>query len=337
MPTVLITGGAGFIGSHVADRCLAEGWTVHVLDNLVTGRRENLPSEATFHEHDIRDRASAALVASLKPDVLIHLAAQMDVRKSVTDPVFDAETNVVGSLNLLEAVRLASPRTRVVFSSTGGALYGDRTQPPNRETLEKTPDSPYAITKLAVEYYLSYYARVHALDTVALRFGNVYGPRQDPHGEAGVVAIFCGRIIDGRPLTVFGDGRQTRDYVYVSDVADATWRAATRPLPPAGALDDRAFNVGTGLGTSVLELAHALGRATGMAEGRSSSIEHAPARAGELQDAYLDATKATRVLDWRPSVTLEHGLSRTFAWFSAQRAAPAQVGIRARSGEGAAR
>jgi UDP-glucose 4-epimerase len=327
MPTVLITGGAGFIGSHVADRFLAEGWAVHVVDNLVTGRRENLPARATFHEHDIRDRASAALVASLTPDALIHLAAQMDVRKSVNDPVFDAETNVVGSLNLLEAVRHQSPRTRVVFSSTGGALYGDRTRPPNGETLEKTPESPYAITKLAVEYYLSYYARVHALDTVALRYGNVYGPRQDPHGEAGVVAIFCGRVIDGRPLTVFGDGRQTRDYVYVNDVVDATWRAATRALPPAGALDARAFNVGTGIGTSVLQLAETLARATG----RSSSIEHAPARAGELQDAYLDAAKASRVLEWRPTVALEDGLSRTFDWFTARRSAPASTAARARS------
>lgn len=327
MPTALITGGAGFIGSHVADRFLAEGWAVHVVDNLVTGRRENLPPRATFHEQDIRSRQGAALVGSLKPDVLIHLAAQMDVRKSVADPVFDAETNVVGSLTLLEAVRHASPRTRVVFSSTGGALYGDRTQPPNSETLEKTPDSPYAIAKLSVELYLAYYARVHGLDMVALRYGNVYGPRQDPHGEAGVVAIFCGRIIEGRPLTVFGDGRQTRDYVYVSDVADATWRAATRALPPAGGLDERAFNVGTGVGTSVLALAEALQRATG----RASPIEHAPARAGELQDAYLDAAKAARVLDWRPSVALPDGLSRTFEWFAAQRGAAAAVGRAARS------
>ena len=211
MPTVIITGGAGFIGSHLAERFLREGWTVHIIENLVSGKRENIAGDATFHELDIRDPKAAELVASTKPDVLAHLAAQMDVRRSVEDPMYDASVNVVGSLNLLEAVRTSSPNTRVVFASTGGAVYGDFTTPPNVETFEKDPESPYAITKLSVEYYLAYYGRVHKLDTVAMRFGNVYGPRQDPHGEAGVVAIFCGRILDGRPLTIYGDGLQTRD------------------------------------------------------------------------------------------------------------------------------
>ena len=263
MPTTLITGGAGFIGSHVAERYLAEGWTVHVIDNLVSGKRENLPPAATFHELDIRSPEAASLVGTLRPDALVHLAAQMDVRKSVENPVFDAETNVVGSLNLLEAVRHASPETRVVFASTGGAIYGDHTVPPNVETFVKDPESPYAIAKLSVELYLAYYGRVHGLSTVALRFGNVYGPRQDPHGEAGVVAIFCGRLLEERALTIFGDGSQTRDYVYVADVADATWRAATRQLPAAGLLDARAYNIGTGVGTSVTRLAELLSRAAG--------------------------------------------------------------------------
>ena len=314
MPTALITGGAGFIGSHVAERFLAEGWTVHILDNLVTGKRETLPASATFHERDIRSAEAASLVELLRPIVIVHLAAQMDVRKSVEDPVFDAETNVVGSLNLLEAVRRSSPATRVVFASTGGAIYGDHTVPPNAETVVKDPESPYAIAKLSVELYMAYYGRVHGLNTVALRFGNVYGPRQDPHGEAGVVAIFCGRLLAGRPLTVFGDGTQTRDYVYVTDVADATWRAATGTLPAPGLLDARAFNVGTGIGTSVRRLAEVLSRAAGT----EPKIEYAPKRPGEQQDSVVDVTKATRVLDWRPAVSLEDGLARSYEWFAAR-------------------
>jgi UDP-glucose 4-epimerase len=315
MPTVLITGGAGFIGSHVADRFLAEGWTVHVVDNLVTGKRENLAAGVTFHEHDIGSPDAAALIGTLNPRALIHLAAQMDVRKSVADPVFDARTNVVGTLNLVEAVRHHSPRTRIVFSSTGGALYGDYTTPPNVETFPKDPESPYAISKLSAELYLAYYGRVHGLDSVALRFGNVYGPRQDPHGEAGVVAIFCGRILDGKPLTIFGDGSQTRDYVYVGDIAEATWRAATQSLPPVGQLDARAFNLGTGVGTPVVRLAEVL---RSVAK-RDVSIEHAPKRPGEQQESFVAVEKARELLGWTPAVSLEDGLARSFAWFSALR------------------
>ena len=314
MPAVLITGGAGFIGSHAAERFLAEGWAVHVVDNLITGKRENLPSGAAFHEHDIREPVTAALVGSLQPEVLLHIAAQMDVRKSVAEPMLDAGTNIVGTLNLLEAVRHRSPATRFVFSSTGGVLYGDHTVPPNVETFPKDPESPYAIAKLSAELYLAYYARVHGLDTVALRYGNVYGPRQDPHGEAGVVAIFCGRLLEGRPLTIYGDGLQTRDYVYVTDVADATWRAATQALPEAALLDSRAFNVGTGVGTSVVRLAEVLRAAARCDVG----IEYAPKRPGEQQESFVDVTKAARVLGWRPTVTLEDGLARSYAAFAAR-------------------
>lgn len=319
MKKVLITGGAGFIGSHVADRFVAEGWEVHVIDNLYNGRRENVPEKASFHELDIRNDEAAALVKALAPDVLVHLAAQMDVRKSVADPGFDAQVNVLGTINLLEAVRLHAPSTRVVFSSTGGAVYGDFTVPPNVETFSKNPESPYAISKLAVENYLAYYGRVHGLEYAVMRFANVYGPRQDPHGEAGVVAIFCGRILEGQALTVFGDGLQTRDYVYVGDVVDATYRGATERLPKTELLDTRAYNVGTGVPTDVLRLATVLMAAAGA----SAPVEHAPERPGEQRTSYLDVTKAGTELGWRPAVSLEEGLSRSFQWFKARRDAAA--------------
>jgi UDP-glucose 4-epimerase len=319
MPTAIVTGGAGFIGSHLAERFLREGWTVHIIDNLVTGKRANLPAEATFHELDIRDPRVVELIAAEKTDVLAHLAAQMDVRRSVEDPVYDASVNIIGSLNLLEAVRKHSPTTRVVFASTGGALYGDNTTPPNFEDFKKDPESPYAVSKLTVEHYFGYYGRVHKLDCVAMRFGNVYGPRQDPHGEAGVVAIFCGRILQGKPLTIFGDGQQTRDYVYVGDVAEAMWDGATKPLPPIGLLDARAFNVGTGIGTSVVDLAKILLEEAGT----KVPLEFAPKRPGEAQESFVDASKAGRLLGWKPRVTLREGLAQSFRWAAERDAATA--------------
>ena len=233
--------------------------------------------------------------------------------------MYDASVNVIGSLNLLEAVRKQSPRTRVVFASTGGALYGDNTTPPNFEDFKKDPESPYAITKLSVEYYLAYYGRVHKLDTVAMRFGNVYGPRQDPHGEAGVVAIFCGRILEGRPLTIFGDGLQTRDYVYVGDVAEALWCGATKTLPPIGLLDARGFNAGTGIGTSVVDMANIL-----LEEAATRvPIEFAPRRPGEAQESFVDIGKAERLLGWKPRVSLREGLAQSFRWAADRHAATA--------------
>src|SRR3954463_8083948 len=227
MNRVLVTGGAGFIGSHPADALLHDGWSVDIIDDLSSGKPANLPSGATFHRMDIRSPEAAALVRDGRFDAITHFAAQMDVRRSVADPMFDADVNIRGSLNLLEAARALEKRPRVVFASTGGAVYGDHTRPPNHETTLKEPDSPYAVSKLAVENYLAYYGRIHGMEGVALRFANVYGPRQDPHGEAGVVAIFCNRLLAGQPLLVFGDGRQTRDYVHVSDVVNAVRRALT--------------------------------------------------------------------------------------------------------------
>jgi UDP-glucose 4-epimerase len=220
-------------------------------------------------------------------------------------------------LNLCEAIRSAmgkGPITRLVFSSTGGALYGDTSRPPHAETTGKDPDSPYGVAKLAAEQYLGYYSRIHGLETATVRFANVYGPRQDPHGEAGVVAIFCQRILANRPLTVFGDGMQTRDYVHVRDVVDATYLAATHAMPPVGGLDARAFNVGTGVATSVVEVAETLRRASG----REAPIEFAPKRPGEQQASFLVVNKATTLLGWRPRVGLEAGLADTFAWFAAR-------------------
>jgi len=310
----LVTGGAGFIGSHVSDALLADGWSVTVLDDLSSGKREQVPASAQFVHADIRSADAHAVVRDGKFDLLCHLAAQMDVRRSVSDPSFDADVNVRGSLNLLEAVRASGHATRVLFASTGGAVYGDFVEPPNVETYEKNPESPYGIAKFAVELYLAYYARVHGLDYIALRFANVFGPRQDPHGEAGVVAIFCQRLLAGQPLTVFGDGGQTRDYVYVGDVARAHVLAATRAAIPAGRVDERGINLGTGLETSVLALAQALMRASG----RSAPLQHAPPRPGEQRRSVVSIAKAGQVLGWTPQVGLEQGLAQTFEWFASR-------------------
>lgn len=308
----LVTGGAGFIGSHVCEGLAAAGYAVTALDNLSSGRRENVPEGTALEVLDVRSADGAELVRTGGFDVVCHLAAQIDVRKSVSDPRADAERNIIGTLNILEAVRAATPRPRVVFSSTGGAVYGDFEDPPSAETQAKNPESPYGIGKLAAEYYLSYYGRVHGMEVVTLRYANVYGPRQDPHGEAGVVAIFCQRLLAGDALKVFGHGRQTRDYVYVGDVARANVLAAQKALPPAGRVDDRAFNIGTGVPTSVLDLAATLQRVAG---GTASGVEHAPERRGEQQRSFVRIDKAAHVLGWKPSVTLDEGLRLTYDWF----------------------
>lgn len=312
----LVTGGAGFIGSHITDALLANGHKVAVLDNLSTGKRGNVPAGVDFHELDVRSPEAARLVREGGFDVVLHQAAQIDVRKSVADPALDAAINIVGALNLLEAVRAAAKRPRVVFASTGGAIYGDFVTPPNVEDFPKDPDSPYGIAKLAVEHYLAYYGRIHGLEGAVLRYANVYGPRQDPHGEAGVVAIFCNRLLDGKPLTVFGDGKQTRDISHVDVVAAANVLAATAPLPAAGRLDARAMNIGTAVETDVITLAETLRRVSG----RSAPIEHLPPRPGEQLRSAVNTAKVSRVLGWKPQRSLEVGLKETFDYFASLRA-----------------
>ncbi|MFN8579858.1 MAG: GDP-mannose 4,6-dehydratase [Gemmatimonadaceae bacterium] len=306
----LVTGGAGFIGSHVAELYLAEGFSVEIIDNLSSGRRENVPSGAVFHEVDIASPEAARIVQTGRFDVVSHLAAQIDVRKSVTDPAYDARVNIGGSLNLLEALR-GTGSGRFIFSSTGGAIYGDFVPVPTVEDMPKDPESPYGIAKLSVEYYLGYFARVHGVETVALRYSNVYGPRQDPHGEAGVVAIFCNRILRGDAMTVFGDGAQTRVFVFVEDVARANLAAARATLAPMRQVDTRSYNIGTAQETSVLQLAELLRAAAGT----QTPVQHAPARPGEQLRSTVNIDKARRELGWAPRVSLADGLRRTFGFF----------------------
>jgi UDP-glucose 4-epimerase len=305
----LVTGGAGFIGSNLVDALLARGDEVTVVDDLSTGRRENLDEAlaagAELVELDIREADAVAAVArDSKPETIFHLAAQIDVRKSIADPAFDASINVGGTANVLEAARLAGTG-RIVFISTGGAIYGegDGQQLPLPESAPIAPLSPYGQSKFAGEGYLALYERLYGLSGVALRLGNVYGPRQDPLGEAGVIAIFCGRLRAGERPTVFGDGKQTRDYIYVGDVVSAV-------LAAAGSEATGPINVGTGRETDVLELARQLGELEGT---ESFEPELAPARTGEVQRISIDPSRAERELGWQAKVGLEEGLRLTLA------------------------
>jgi len=303
---VLVTGGAGFIGSHVADAHLARGDQVWIVDDLSSGKRENLPEGAAFHEMDLADPALLDLFREVEFDLVNHHAAQIDVRISVEDPLKDARVNVLGLLNLLEAARRTGTR-RVVYVSSGGVVYGEPDERPTPETAPKLPLSPYGVSKLSGEHYLHYYREVHGLEYVALRYSNVYGPRQDPHGEAGVVAIFCQRLLAGQEIHIFGDGEQTRDYVYVEDVAQANLRAAELEMPGDGGLDQRAFNVGTGTGTSVNRLADILEAVSGL---RTTRSFRAP-RKGELRHSTLDVSRLA-ARGWAPGHSLKEGLRRTF-------------------------
>jgi UDP-glucose 4-epimerase len=296
----VVTGGAGFIGSHIVDALLARGDEVLVLDDFSTGRRENVPSGARVHEGDIRRDTDRAFDEA-RPEVAFHLAAQKDVRASVERPDYDADVNIVGTLHVLEAARRHG--TKIVFSSTGGAIYGECDGPAG-EDHPRQPLSPYGVSKLAGEEYIAAWNRLYGGGHVSLRLGNVYGPRQDPHGEAGVVAIFMSLLRDGGTPKIFGDGTQTRDYVHVADVVAATLAAVER--------DGGVFNVGTGTETSVLDLYERIQRVAGV----ERAAEFAPARAGELQRSVLDVSLAKRELGWEPKHPLDDGLAETWSWFA---------------------
>jgi UDP-glucose 4-epimerase len=311
---VLVTGGAGFIGSHVADAYLAAGHEVWIVDDLSSGRRSNLPEGAHFVEMDIRDEAVRALFREVRPEVVNHHAAQIDVRVSVADPARDASINLLGLLNLTEAALEVGTR-RFVAVSSGGVVYGEPKLIPTPETEPKLPLSPYGVTKLTTEFYLHYYREIRGLEYVALRYSNVYGPRQDPHGEAGVVAIFSSRLLDSGPLTIFGDGEQTRDYVYVGDVVSANMLVSELALPPGDDFDAWAFNVGTGVGSSVNTLADTLESVAGVAPGRV----HEADRPGELRHSTLLVDRL-RGHGWSPAFTLEQGLRETYQFIANQRA-----------------
>ena len=321
---VLVTGGAGFIGSHVVEAYLAAGWRVTALDDLSTGRRENVPEAADLVVADLAAPDLPRALEGRRFELVNHHAAQIDVRISVRDPAHDARANLIGLLRLLEALRPGG-LPPVVFASSGGVLYGEAEVVPTPEGAPKTPFSPYGVAKLASEYYLQYYARVHGLRYTALRYGNVYGPRQNPEGEAGVVAIFCGRLLAGEPLVVFGSGEQDRDFVYVGDVAQANLlatrelleepgaaAAGTRAAPGEEPVDGRAYNVGTGRATTVLDLVRGFGRITRCAP----RVRHEPARAGELLHSTLDPGKAARRLGWSARTGLEEGLEATYRHFA---------------------
>jgi UDP-glucose 4-epimerase len=307
---VLVTGGAGFIGSHIAEAYLAAGWEVVVLDDLSRGHQRNVPSGARFVRADIRSPEARKLLAEDGFTVLNHHAAQIDVRVSVDEPALDASINVVGLANLLEGAGAGGVK-RVVFASSGGVVYGDPELVPTPETAPKAPISPYGVSKLSGEYYLRALAALRGFEAVAMRYANVFGPRQDPKSEAGVVSIFVSRLLEKRPLTVFGNGLQTRDYVFVRDVARANVLASTAPVPAGTSIDDTAFNIATGRQTNVLELAELVGKAMG----HKPAIEMAPARPGELFRSSLDIAKAGRVLGWKPQSGFDDGLPQLVDWF----------------------
>lgn len=301
---ILLTGGAGFIGSHIADAYLAGGHRVTILDNLSTGRRPNVPAGAVLVEVDIRDQDAVRRVfASSRFDLVNHHAAQMDVRKSVADPIYDASVNILGVLTLLQEC-VQTGVQRVVFASSGGAIYGEQEAFPADESHATRPISPYGVAKLTTEQYLFYYHAVFGLDAVCLRYANVFGPRQNPEGEAGVVAIFSRKLLAGQEPIINGDGKQTRDYVFVSDVVRANMLASDRT-------GFQVYNIGTGRETDVNQIFHGIREAVGSA----CPERHGSAKKGEQRRSVLSSARIQKALGWKPAVTLEDGLRRTVEYF----------------------
>jgi UDP-glucose 4-epimerase len=299
----LVTGGAGFIGSQVADALIENGHHVEIIDNLFTGRRENLPAKAVFHHLDIRSDEIHDVFARGGFDVMFHLAAQMDVRKSVADPAFDAQANILGGINLLQACKNTGVK-KVIFSSTGGAIYGEQVEFPAKENHPQNPCSPYGISKLAFEKYLQFYYSEYGLKYISLRYANVYGPRQRGDGEAGVVAIFFERLLAGQKAVIYGDGEQTRDFTFVGDVVKANLAALEYS-------DIGAFNVGTGIETNINELFDIIKEIVGSKQGRI----HEPGKPGEQRRSVIDHTKINNAMGWKPQFTLRQGLLKTAEYF----------------------
>jgi UDP-glucose 4-epimerase len=314
---ILVTGGAGFIGSHLVDALVLAGHAVGVIDDLSSGRRENLPASVAVHVADVRDRQKMTRIFDeARPEAVFHEAAQLSVSRSVREPGFDAEVNLMGILNVLEnSVRLGT--RKVVFASSGGVLYGDVVEPAP-ETTPSNPVSPYGISKWASELYLEFFAREHGLKTVALRYSNVYGPRQNPHGEAGVVAIFAQKMLAGGQVTINGDGRYIRDFVFAGDVARANVLALDRDLPEPF----MAFNIGTSTSTDVNQLAEkmrAIAIEVSRRRGKPCQVPnpvHGPHRAGDLRSSLVSYEKAREILGWSPTVTIDDGLHQTIEWFA---------------------
>lgn len=305
---VLVTGGAGFIGSHVVDGLLDDGYDVVVVDNLSTGKEENVNPKAKFYKLDIQDPDLESIFQSEEPDYVSHQAAQKDVRVSVSDPIFDAKINILGTINLLENC-IKYKVKKVVFASTGGAIYGEQEVFPAPETHPTRPISPYGITKLVAEHYLYYYKTIYGLDYVSLRYSNVYGPRQDPHGEAGVVAIFVQKMLNGEQPVINGDGEQTRDFVYVGDVARANILAIKNNM------NEEIFNIGTGIETTVNQVFRYLRDAINP----SIDEKHGPAKQGEQRRSVIECSRARDLLQWEPEVSLADGLRKTCEYFQKSR------------------
>ena len=317
---IIITGGAGFIGSHIVDACLYAGHDIEIIDNLSTGSSKNIPRNTTVHQIDIRDAlAVTEIFKTFQPDAVCHQAAQLSVSRSVREPLLDADINCLGLLSVLEAA-VAADCKRMVFASSGGVLYGDVTEPA-LETAPANPLSPYGITKWAGEKYLDFYAREHGLTSVALRYSNVFGPRQNPHGEAGVIAIFCKQFLNGHAAHINGDGKYVRDYVYGTDVAAANLAAVELSEASFALGKVVSLNIGTGIGTDVNELEQKLRTHIGLLRKRTGETkllpgpEYGPERAGDLRSNLLDASLASHVLGWKPAHSLDEGLEATSRWF----------------------